>query len=336
VRARRRLAVALSLLITVVACAPDDDAVQDEDGLGTDGAAETDAANTDDPADAERTGSEQAGDADEPGGGSDHDLGAAAPGEHGQSDGPVDAEDDGADAADRDVTPRPAWLGTRPLPEREDGLGEVQPTPEELADRRLPPPPSDLPPPGDEWWADVGPVPDEVAARSTWHEGCPVHLDELAYVQLSFWGFDDRSHTGELLVHGEVVDDLVTVFGRLYEARFPIEEMRVITAEELDLPPTGDGNVTTGFVCRSTVQGQRWSDHAYGLAVDINPFHNPYVRGDAVVPELASAYLDRDDHRPGMIQPDDEVVRAFADIGWGWGGDWTTAKDWMHFSASGR
>jgi hypothetical protein len=110
----------------------------------------------------------------------------------------------------------------------------------------------------------------------------------------------------------------------------------VSAAEELDLPPTGDGNGTTGVGCRSTVQGQRWSDHAYGQAVDINPFHNPYARGDAVVPELASAYLDRDDHRPGMIQPDDEVVRAFADIGWGWGGDWTTAKDWMHFSASGR
>jgi hypothetical protein len=158
----------------------------------------------------------------------------------------------------------------------------------------------------------------------------------LAYVTVTFWGFDDRSHTGELLIHRDAAEAVVDVFGRLYEARFPLEEVRVIAAAELDLPPTGDGNVTTGFVCRSTVQGRRWSDHAYGLAVDVNPFHNPYVRGEVVVPELASAYLDRGDHRPGMVQPDDVVVAALAAIGWGWGGDWRSAKDWMHFSASRR
>ena len=69
--------------------------------------------------------------------------------------------------------------------------------------------------------------------------------------------------------------------------------------------------------------------------VDINPFHNPYLKGDLVLPELASAYIDRTDVRPGMIQPGDVVVEAFAAIGWAWGGDWNSLKDWMHFSASG-
>jgi hypothetical protein len=233
--------------------------------------------------------------------------------------------------------PRPDWLGTRVLPLRPDGIGEIRPTPPELVDRRFPPPDDHpLPRPDSEGFrAEVRPVPDDVLARSTWHESCPVGVDDLRYITLTFWGFDDRPHTGELLVHRDIADELVTVFRRAYEARFPIEEMRVVRAEELDLPPTGDGNNTTAFVCRRTVEGQRWSEHAYGLAVDINPFHNPYARGDVVIPELASAYVDRGNDRPGMIQRADAVHRAFAELGWDWGGDWRRAKDWMHFSRDG-
>ena len=69
-------------------------------------------------------------------------------------------------------------------------------------------------------------------------------------------------------------------------------------------------------------------------AIDLNPFHNPYVNGDVVLPELASSYLDRDNVRPGMITA--EVVAIFTDIGWGWGGQWRSIKDWMHFSDNGR
>jgi hypothetical protein len=231
---------------------------------------------------------------------------------------------------------RPDWLGTRPLPLRPDGLGEAQPTPPELTDRRLATP-SDLPPPPDEaFHSNISAVPNEVAARSTWRPECPVDLGDLRYVTVSFWGFDGGHHTGELLIHASATEAIVGVFARLHEARFPIEELRITRAEEVDAHPTGDGNLSGGFVCRPAVQSDSWSQHAYGLAVDINPFHNPYVRGDAVVPELASAYLDRDDVRAGMITPGDAVTQAFAGIGWAWGGNWRTAKDWMHFSASGR
>ena len=232
---------------------------------------------------------------------------------------------------------RPSWLGMRELPLRADGFGEIPPTPEELTDRRFAPPQNDLPPPDDEAFrATSEPVPSEVAARSTWTPACPVDLDDLRYVTVTFWGFDDRPHTGELLVHTSAAQDLVDVFEQLYNARFPIEEMRVVAADELDAPPTGDGNNTTAFVCRPSVGSDSWSQHASGLAVDINPFHNPYARDDVVLPELASAYVDRAHHRPGMIQSGDVVTEAFAEIGWGWGGDWRSAKDWMHFSVSGR
>lgn len=231
---------------------------------------------------------------------------------------------------------RPAWLGTRVLPLRDDAFGEVQPTPPELQHRQfltldlLPPPLTE------EYIATQGPVPDDVLARSSWSPDCPVTVDELAYLTMTHWGFDGAVHTGEMIVNAAVADDIVRVFGRLFDARFPIEQMRVIDAFEIDLPPTGDGNDTTSFVCRPAVGSGSWSQHAFGLAVDINPFHNPYLKGDLVLPELASYYIDRDRDEPGMVHRGDAVVRAFAEIGWQWGGDWTTLKDWMHFSQNGR
>lgn len=125
------------------------------------------------------------------------------------------------------------------------------------------------------------------------------------------------------------------LLSHLRYARFPIEQMRVIRAEEIDAHPTGDFNETTSFVCRPAVGSTSWSQHAFGLAVDINPFHNPYNKGDLVLPELASTYLDRTELRPGMVVPGDVVTSAFLDIGFGWGGNWSTLKDWMHFSFSG-
>lgn len=231
---------------------------------------------------------------------------------------------------------RPDWLGTRLLPLRDDGHGEVIRTPAELIDRRLET--LDLlAPPGDDtfrWTA--GPVPPDVLARSSWSEECPVDVDELTYLTLTHYGFDGRHHTGEMIVNAAFADEVVEVFGMLHQARFPIEQMRVIAAEEIDAHPTGDFNDTTSFVCRPAVGSSSWSQHAYGLAIDVNPFHNPYVKGDLVLPELASAYIDRDEVRPGMILEGDIVTQAFDAIGWGWGGKWSSLDDWMHFSSNGR
>jgi hypothetical protein len=137
--------------------------------------------------------------------------------------------------------------------------------------------------------------------------------------------------------------------------------MRVVEPAELTAPPTGDDNNTTAFVCRPAVgqmqpprQGSsaafarlavsdgelassltRWSAHALGLAVDVNPFQNPYSKGDLVLPELATAYLDRDRDLPGMISGGGPVVAAFERIGWKWGGRWTSPVDRHHFSQTG-
>ena len=231
---------------------------------------------------------------------------------------------------------RPDWLGTRLLPLRPDGHGEVLATPRELVDRQLET--IDLldPPPSQEFVSSIEAIPPEVLTRSSWTEDCPVTLDELRYLTVSHFGFDGEFHTGEIIVNTAVAEDVVDVFARLHEARFPIEQMRVTTLEQVDDHPTGDFNETGSFVCRPAVGSSNWSYHAHGLAIDVNPFHNPYQKGDLVIPELASVYTDREDVRRGMIVAGDVVTEAFAEIGWEWGGNWNTLKDWMHFSTTGR
>ncbi len=232
------------------------------------------------------------------------------------------------------AAPRPEWLGTRVLPVGPNGFAAAQPTPPELVDRRLETP-DHLPRPATpEFRAEVATVPDEVLARSTWRPECPAPREELRWVLLTFWGFDGEAHTGELLLRADAVDAVVAGFAHLHERRFPIEEMRVVESSELDLPPTGDGNNTTAFVCRPSRGSGTWSEHAQGRAVDINPFHNPYVKGDVVLPELATAYVDRGNLRPGMLVLDD--VTGFTAAGWEWGGLWRSLLDHMHLSANGR
>jgi len=230
----------------------------------------------------------------------------------------------------------PAWaVGANPLPLRPDGFGAVLPTPAVLADRALPSTDRLAPPASGTFESTIGPVPADVLARSTWQPACPVGADELRYLTMSFRGFDGRAHTGEMVVHADVADTVVGIFRKLFAAGFPIEEMRVVNAPELNLPPTGDGNNTSAFVCRPARGQTHWSAHASGLAIDLNPFQNPYLRGDLVLPELASAYLARDRVRPGMVRGGGPAVAAFEAAGWTWGGRWSDPRDLMHFSATG-
>ncbi|PVG82334.1 hypothetical protein DDE18_12660 [Nocardioides gansuensis] len=230
----------------------------------------------------------------------------------------------------------PAWLGTRELPRTEAGYGEVRPTPPVLRNRRwtLADPVPMLP--GRGYAAKVvSPAPAHVIDRSTWREGCPVASTDLAWVRLTFWGFDAQRHTGELLVHRSAAAGIVEAFRILYRQRFPQEQVVIVEFYDPDAPPTGDGNGTGAFVCRPSTGASYFSQHAYGLAIDVNTFQNPYAKGEVVLPELASAYLRRSWARPGMVLRNGPVVEAFARIGWEWGGDWDSLKDYQHFSANG-
>jgi hypothetical protein len=236
------------------------------------------------------------------------------------------------------TTTAPAWVvGAAPLPLRPDGFGEIQPTPPVLVNRSLPTVDVLPPPASGAYESTIEPIGDAVRTRmgGTWQEGCPVAIEDLRYVTLSFHGFDGELHTGELVVHADVAGDVTEVFRQLFDAGFPMEEMRLVTDADLAAPPTGDGNNTAAFVCRTVRGGSSFSAHASGLAIDLNPFMNPYTRDDLVLPELASAYVDRGNVRPGMVLDGDAVVRAFDSVGWDWGGRWDDPVDRMHFTASG-
>ena len=237
----------------------------------------------------------------------------------------------------------PSWtVGASPLPLRSDGFGQVLRTPKVLRDRRLQA--ADLlPPPADgRFHATVQRIDARTrrAMGESWSARCPVGLDDLRLLTMGFVGFDGHSHTGRMIVNARVADAVVDVFRTLFRIRFPIEEMRIVTTADLEAKPTGDGNNTASFVCRATRRQTTWSAHAYGLAIDLDPFQNPYHSGgpgdQLVLPELASAYLDRSWRRPGMVEPGDAVTRAFSAAGWTWGGDFRSVKDLMHFSATGR
>ena len=250
--------------------------------------------------------------------------------------GPPSTDGTLAEAAYGPGSEPPDWLFTRLLPETSDGYGVIRPTPPVLRRRAFTL--ADHVPmlPGRDYASRIlSPAPAEVVNRSTWEPGCPVARDGLAWLRLTFWGFDARRHTGELLVNTGAADDLDLVFRQLWQARFPLEQVLIVRSLDEEAPPTGDGNGTGSFVCRATTGGTSFSQHAYGLALDVNTFQNPYEEDGLVLPERASSYLERDRVRPGMITADGPVVAAFREIGWSWGGEWNTLKDYQHFSANG-
>jgi hypothetical protein len=171
----------------------------------------------------------------------------------------------------------------------------------------------------------------------SWRSGCPVGLDELRLVRASHVGFDGRVRTGRLVVHRDVAGDVLTVLRRLYAAHFPIRRMVPVDAYGASDFRSIEADNTSAFNCRYVDGTTRWSEHAYGRAIDLNPIENPYVTSSGTTSHPASRpYLRRTPYRAGMAVDGGVVVRAFDAVGWSWGGRWSGVKDYQHFSASGR
>lgn len=194
--------------------------------------------------------------------------------------------------------------------------------------------------------SSIRPLPAELRAdlvrAGSWRPGCPVPLRDLRLLTVTHWGWDGRPRAGQLVVNEDAARPLSRVFRRLYELRFPIRHLGVdVYGGSAAAPAHGDASGS--FECRQSVPSPcvggsasgRWSNHAYGLAIDLNPRENPYVGCGRVRDGRRVAYLDRTRLRKGMVTP--AVVRAFAAVGWGWGGAWTgRTRDYMHFSINGR
>jgi hypothetical protein len=174
-------------------------------------------------------------------------------------------------------------------------------------------------------------------SHTSWRPGCPVGLAQLRYLRISYRGFDHRAHLGEMVVNASAVQGLRRVFAALFAARFPIRRMRLVDRYRGSDYASIQADNTSAFNCRDATGSSRWSEHAYGLAIDINPIENPYVYANGTTTHPASdSYLDRSNVRPGMAVPGGTLVRAFDAIGWGWGGRWPRPTDFQHFSVNGQ
>jgi hypothetical protein len=168
---------------------------------------------------------------------------------------------------------------------------------------------------------------------ATWRPGCPVGPEQLRRVELDYLGFDGLIHRGDLIVHQDLVPDVIAIFEQLLRLRYPVAKMRTVehypgAEDELSM----EDNNTSAFNCRPLPNSDRWSLHAYGRAIDLNPLLNPYIdnTGD-LQPRTAAQYLDRKRTDPGILHAGDPAVFAFTDRGWRWGGAWRNPVDYQHF-----
>ncbi|MBC6466794.1 M15 family metallopeptidase [Actinomadura alba] len=183
----------------------------------------------------------------------------------------------------------------------------------------------------------IGKIPSRNTVKYSWRPGCPVPLSRLRLLRMTYWGFDRRTHTGEMVVNARVADDVVKVFRRLYDQRYPVRRMQLVDVYKGSDFASIDADNTSAFNCRAATGSSSWSQHAYGLAIDVNPCENPYVTGSGqTAHKHCRKHVDRARRNPGVIRAGDKTVRAFRSIGWGWGGAWSGTKDYQHFSSNGR
>ena len=162
---------------------------------------------------------------------------------------------------------------------------------------------------------------------ASWEKGCPVGPKNLRALDLTHLGFDGRLHRGRLIVHRDVVDDLVYVFKKALAANFPIRQMVPVSEFDGDDQASMAADNTSVFNCRRVIgRSSHMSEHAYGTAIDINPMENPYRVNGHTYPEGA------EHGGPGAITSDSVIVRAMTQVGWGWG---RAYSDLHHFSESG-
>ena len=167
-------------------------------------------------------------------------------------------------------------------------------------------------------------------------EGCTVPRSDLRHVRVLHVDAQGMVHKGELVCNKAIAQDLVDIFRQLYQARYPIEKIRLIDDYEADDEQSMSDNNTSSF-CYRTVSGtKKLSKHALGMAVDINTRYNPYVRKGAdgrqlISPDNGRPYADRRKSYPYKIVKGDLLYRLFIQHGFQWGGNWRTMKDYQHF-----
>ncbi|MDD5130163.1 MAG: M15 family metallopeptidase [Candidatus Omnitrophica bacterium] len=162
----------------------------------------------------------------------------------------------------------------------------------------------------------------------------PGFKEKQGLVEVEYYSFDGKIHKGQLVIDKRLIEDIREVFRVALENKFPIASVIPISSERFlkngkwnEDNQSMRANNTSGFNYRTVTGGKTLSKHAYGFAIDINPVQNPYIKGDVVLP--AGAVYDIS--RPGTLRYDSPVVKCFIRLGWTWGGNWKSLKDYQHF-----
>ena len=169
--------------------------------------------------------------------------------------------------------------------------------------------------------------------QGAWKKDCPIKLNDLKLIKIIHYNFDLDIKNGEIMVHKNVADNVIEIFKKLFEIKFPIHSVKLINEFQGNDYASMEANNSSAFNFRNIPNSNLISMHSYGLAIDINPVQNPYILEDSgkeiVLPDIGRNFLDRKNHRPGMVT--EEIVHIFANNGFSdWGGNWSKA-DYHHF-----
>ena len=182
-------------------------------------------------------------------------------------------------------------------------------------------------------------IPDSVWLRmqgKTYVGNPHIRRSDLRYLRVKHWDYDNRSHQGEMVCNKLIADKLLAIFRELYAQHYPIERIRLADDYDADDERQMSDNNTSCFCYRNVPDTKKLSYHARGLAIDINPRYNPYVRyrkdgSQNVQPANGKAYADRSRAFRYKIKAGDLCHRLFLKHGFSWGGSWRTLKDYQHF-----
>jgi len=185
-------------------------------------------------------------------------------------------------------------------------------------------------------------VKNRMLSGGSWHKGCPVGLDELKLLRISYFDFNGKVKVGEMVVNGAISKRVCIAFKGLYDLRYPIKQMRLVSDFKAKDDASMRANNTSAFNCRLMTNSlTKWSNHSYGLAIDLNPLQNPYVAHGVVLPEIATKYKERihkstkAQDRAKLVRGDDAIA-IFKSLGFKWGGDYKSLKDYQHFEYLGK
>ena len=182
------------------------------------------------------------------------------------------------------------------------------------------------------------PITDKIKARInglSYKDNCTVPYEDLRYLNVLYCNFEGESITGEIICNKAIAQDLLEIFYELYENNYPIEKIKLIDEYNADDDLSCAENNTSSFNYRVVGGTTKLSKHALGLAIDINPFYNPYITYpngvERISPAGSEPYADRNIDLPYLIKKGDLCYNLFIQHGFTWGGEWKTMKDYQHF-----